>query len=61
MIDGEIGLRKYRAFAITVEFILITLMCCAVVGVCLAIFTDNLSDLFSSDRNYKKIFERKFE
>jgi len=52
---------KKRAFAVTVEYVLIILLCCAVVGVCLAAFTDNLNVLFGADRNYKKIFERRVE
>lgn len=52
---------KKKAFAVTVEFVLVVLLCCAVVGVCLTAFTDNLSDLFGSDRNYKKIFERRLD
>ncbi len=49
---------KKEAFAVTVEYVLIILLCGVVVWICLAAFSDNLSVLFGSDRNYKKLFER---
>ena len=52
-------MKNKKAFTITLEFILIMLMCTAVVGVCLAIFTDNFGGLFDNSRNYKTIFERR--
>jgi len=54
-------MQQKKAFNITVEFILVLLLCGAIVGVCLTLFTDNLSTMFSSDRNYKKLFERTME
>lgn len=51
-------MKKKKAFAVTLEMVLVTLLCCAVVMVCLASFTDNLSNLFDGNRHYKKIFER---
>ncbi len=51
-------MKKKEAFAITLELVLVILLCSAVVGLCLAAFTDNLSNLFDIERNYKRIFER---
>ena len=51
-------MRKKQAFAITVEMVLMILLCATVVMTCLRLFSDNLSALFSQERNYKKIFER---
>ncbi len=55
------SLKKFSAFAVTVEFVLITLLCAVIVGVCLAKLTDNMGNLFTLDRNYKKLFERRMD
>ena len=52
-------MKQKKAFAVTLEFILVVLLCCIAAGVCMAVFTDNLGDLFGNDRNYKNIFERR--
>lgn len=51
-------MKKKNAFAVTIETILIFLLCSTVVIVCLQLFSDNLADMFSNDRNYKKLFNR---
>ena len=51
-------MKKKNAFAVTIETILLFLLCSTVVIVCLQMFSDNLNDLFSAERNYKKIFVR---
>ena len=52
---------KRKAFNITVEYVLILLLATALVGACLSVFTDNLSVLFSQERNYKTIFNREIK
>ena len=51
-------MKKKNAFTVTIETILIFLLCSTVVIVCLQLFSDNLADMFSNDRNYKKLFNR---
>ena len=51
-------MKKKQAFAITVETVLMILLCTTVVMTCLSMFSDNLSNLFDNSRNYKKIFSR---
>lgn len=52
-------MKQKKAFAVTLELVLVILLCGVVAGICIAVFTDNLSDLFSNDRHYKGLFERK--
>ena len=52
---------KRKAFNITVEYVLILLLATALVGACLSVFTDNLSVLFSQERNYKTILKHEKE
>ncbi len=51
-------MKKKNAFVVTIETILLFLLCTTVVMVCLQMFSDNLSDLFSEERSYKKLFNR---
>ena len=65
-------MKKKNAFVVTIETILLFLLCTTVVIVCLQMFSANLSDLFGCDpqkdinctienpetRNYKKLFLR---
>ena len=53
--------KKKKALAITVEFVLVVLLCLALLGVCLSAVTDNFSKVFEGGRNYKKLFERRME
>lgn len=49
-------MKKKKAFAVTIETILLFLLCTTVVLVCLQLFSDNLKNLFDDDRQYKKLF-----
>lgn len=51
-------MKKKKAFVVTIETILLFLLCTMVVLTCLQMFSGNLSDLFGQDRHYKKLFLR---
>jgi len=51
-------MKKKKAFVVTIETVLLFLLCTTVVMVCLQMFSDNLADMFSNERNYKKLFNR---
>lgn len=65
-------MKKKNAFVVTIETILLFLLCTTVVLICLQMFSGNLSDLFGCDpqkdtsctinnkdtRSYKKLFLR---
>ena len=51
-------MKRKNAFTVTIETLLIFLLCTTVVFVCLQLFTDNLGEMFSDKQHYKNIFNR---